>query len=82
LLSALAGAARRLLQGCEVRQPPDMKVMTISCNVIMNSLIERYQHFGKLHSILCIDVTFYIFNIHILISKHFYALTFSQAVFA
>ncbi|XP_023701510.1 uncharacterized protein LOC111861300 isoform X2 [Cryptotermes secundus] len=27
LLSALAGAARRLLQGCGVRQPPDMKIV-------------------------------------------------------
>ncbi|XP_069678305.1 uncharacterized protein [Periplaneta americana] len=27
LLSALAGAARRLLQGCGVKQPPDMKIV-------------------------------------------------------
>lgn len=29
LLSALAGAVRRLLQGCGVKQPPDMKVTAL-----------------------------------------------------
>jgi hypothetical protein len=31
LLSALAGAARRLLQGCGVKHPPDMKVAFSYC---------------------------------------------------
>jgi hypothetical protein len=47
LLAALAGAARRLLQGCGVKNPPDMKVSLFTVKnmtvwyVMQCSLVER-----------------------------------------
>ena len=50
LLAALAGAARRLLQGCGVKNPPDMKVSFFTVKnivfwyVMQCSLVDRQLH--------------------------------------